>query len=105
MCYHKPIGKSNKTPAFAGKEKETALSSLSIMRLKSNGSCNLTGAKAASASVNSLGSSVDNCLNSLYVGLPGSVGTSVRMGNLNAEGHIFTAEIAFCHVSHLLVTH
>lgn len=27
----------------------------------------------------------------------------MRVGNLNAEGHIFTAEIAFCHVSHLLV--
>jgi hypothetical protein len=24
------------------------------------------------------------------------------MGNLNAEGHIFAAEIAFCHIPHLL---
>lgn len=57
------------------KEKETAWQSLNHLHL--NGSCNLTGAKATGASINSLGSSVYNGLDSFNVGLPCSVGTSV----------------------------
>ena len=38
---------------------------------------NLTGAQAACASINSLGRAVNDSLNSLYIGLPCSVRTSV----------------------------
>ena len=44
-------------------------------------------------------SAVDNCLNALYVGFPSSVGSSMRVGNLNSERDVLTADIAFCHVS------
>ena len=37
--------------------------------------------------------------NALYVGFPSSVGSSVRMGNLDSERDVLTADIAFCHVS------
>ena len=58
---------------------------------------NLTGTQAAGAGVNTLGGSVDNRLDSLYVGLPHPVGTSVRVGSLDAKGDSFFADITFCH--------
>ena len=38
-------------------------------------------------------------LNALNIGLPSSVGTSVRMGNLNSKSDTFSADVAFSHVS------
>lgn len=38
-------------------------------------------------------------LNTLYVGLPGSVRTSVRVRLSDAERNFLTAEITFCHGS------
>jgi hypothetical protein len=48
------------------------------------------------------GRTVDDCLHALDVGLPGTIGTSVGVGNLDAEGHALIAELAFCHPLHLL---
>ena len=62
----------------------------------------LSGTQTTGAGVNMLGSAVYHCLNTLDVGLPGSVGTSVRVGNLDAEYNTLTAEIAFSHTLHLL---
>ena len=42
-------------------------------------------------------STVDNRLHALDIGLPHSVGTSVRMGDLDAEGNALAADIALCH--------
>lgn len=64
---HKLLGKINK------RKRDREKRSLNHAFVKSNGSCNLTGAKATGASIDSLGSSVYNCLNSSDVGLPCSV--------------------------------
>ena len=48
------------------------------------------------------GRTIDDCLHALDIGLPGTIGTSVRVGNLDAEGHALIAELAFCHPLHLL---
>ena len=69
----------------------------------SDSACNFAGTKATSTCINSLGRAVHYSLDPFNVGLPGSVWTSVRMGNLDAERHILTAIFAFCHVSHLLL--
>lgn len=69
----------------------------------SDSTCNFAGTKATSTCINSLGRAVHYSLDPFNVGLPSSVGTSVRMGNLDAERHILTAIFAFCHVSHLLL--
>ena len=65
---------------------------------KSDRSGDLTGTQAACAGVNSAGGAVDDRLDSFHVGLPGSVGSSVGVGNLDTELHVFSAKIAFCHV-------
>ena len=47
-------------------------------------------------------STVDDCLNALYVGLPGTVGTSVGVGNLDAKRDTLATKITLCHSLHLL---
>ena len=47
-------------------------------------------------------STVNNSLNALDVGLPGSVGTSVGVGDLNTEGNALATIITLSHSLHLL---
>jgi len=63
----------------------------------------LAGAQAASASIYVSGSTVHDCLYALYIGLPGSVGTTMRVRNFNAESYAFAADFTFCHGLHLLL--
>ena len=60
-----------------------------------------TGAQAACAGIYSAGSAVHDCFNLLNIGLIGSVAASVRVRNLDAEGHALAADFAFCHLKHL----
>ena len=62
------------------------------------------GTQATGAGVHALGSAVDNRLHPLDVGLPGTVGATVRVRNLNAEGNVLAAEITFCHICTSLKT-
>ena len=55
------------------------------------GALNLSGAKATRANVNSSVCSVNYSLNSTDVRLPGSVGLTVRVGNVMSEGNALTA--------------
>jgi hypothetical protein len=48
------------------------------------------------------GGAVHDRLHALHVGLPGAVGTTMRVGHLNAEGDALVAEFAFGHVAYLL---
>ena len=65
--------------------------------LQSNCAGNLTGAQAACASVHSFRRAVYDCFHSFHIGFPCSVGTSVRVRNLDAESNIFTAEFTLSH--------
>ena len=60
-----------------------------------------TGAQAACAGIYSAGSAVHDCFDLLDIGLIGSVAASVRVRNLDAEGHALAADFAFCHLKHL----
>ena len=64
-----------------------------------DGAGHFIGTQATGAGVDVARCAVDNCLNALYVGFPSSGGSSVRMGNLDSERDVLTADIAFCHVS------
>ena len=48
------------------------------------------------------GFAVDDRLYALNIRLPSSVGTSVRVRNLDSESNTFAADVAFCHCLHLL---
>ena len=71
-------------------------------REKSDGPLNLVGTEASGTSVHMARSTVDNRLDTLHVGLPGTVGASVGVGNLNAEGHALATIITLSHSLHLL---
>ena len=48
------------------------------------------------------GGTVDDRLHTLHIGLPGTIGTPMGVGNLNTEGHALVAKLALCHPLHLL---
>ena len=45
---------------------------------------------------------VDHSLHALDIGLPGAVGTPMRVRDLDAEAHALVAKFALCHPLHLL---
>ena len=61
------------------------------------GTLNLAGTKATGANGNGCIRAVNNCLNLTNVGLPGSVGLAVRVGNVMTEGHALAADTALSH--------
>ena len=58
----------------------------------------LAGAQAAGAHINMSGSAVHNRLDTLDIGLPGTVAAAMRMGNLDTEGNALIAEITLSHI-------
>ena len=69
------------------------------MQGKSDSPLNLVGTEASGTSVHMARSTVDNGLNPLYIGLPGPVGTSVGVGNLNTEGNALATIITLRHTT------
>ena len=63
---------------------------------------NFTGTQAPGTNVHMARRTIDESLDTLDIGLPGTIGTSVRVGNLDAEGHALVAKFAFSHPLHLL---
>ena len=66
-------------------------------REKSDGPLNLVGTEASGTSVHMARSTVDNGLNPLYIGLPGPIGTSVGVGDLNTKGNALATIITLRH--------
>ena len=63
---------------------------------------NLSGTQATRAYIYTLGTTVHNCLYPTDVGLPGSVGLTVGVGNGITKSHALTANFTLCHLEHLL---
>ena len=57
------------------------------MQGESDRPLNLVGTEASGTCVHMARSTVDNGLDPLYIGLPSTVGPSVRVRNLDTEGH------------------
>ena len=57
----------------------------------------LVRTEASGTSVHMARSTIHDGLDPLNIGLPGSVGTSVRVGNLDTEGHALAAKITLSH--------
>ena len=62
----------------------------------------LVRTEASGTSVHMARSTVHNSLDPLYVGLPGSVGTSVGVRDLDTESNALTTVITLRHSLHLL---
>ena len=68
-----------------------------IRSLGLDSTLDLIGTEASVTSVHMAGSTVNDSLDALDVGLPCTVGTSVGVGNLNTEGHALAAKITLSH--------
>ena len=68
---------------------------------KSDSPLNLVRTEASGTSIHMAGSTVNDGLDPLHIGLPGSVGTSVGVGNLDTEGNALTTIITLRHSLHL----
>ena len=79
------------------KRKKTGLSTcLSVWR-ELDSTLDLIGTEASGTSVHMAGSTVNDSLDALDVGLPCTVGTSVGVGNLDTKGHALAAKITLSH--------
>ena len=87
-----------------GHEKKTSLQAclFCTITLRSDGALNLVGTQASCTDIHMARSTVNDCLDTFDVGLPCTVSTSVRVGDLDTECHALAADIAFCHQLHLL---
>ena len=65
--------------------------------LSSDRTLNLVGTQASCTDVYMARSTVDNRLDTFDIRLPGSVGTSVRMGDLDPKSNALAANIALSH--------
>ncbi len=61
-----------------------------------------TGTHTPGTNIHMAGGTIDDRLHTLHIGLPGTIGTPMRVRDLNAEGHALVAELALCHPLHLL---
>ena len=66
-----------------------------------DGAFNLVGTEASCTYVHMAGRAVNDCLNALYVGLPGTVRTSVRVRNLDTKRYTLAANITLSQLLHL----
>ena len=63
---------------------------------------NFTGTQAPGTNIHMARRTIDQSLHALDVGLPGTIGTTVRMRHLNTKSHALVAKLALCHPLHLL---
>ena len=83
-------------------KKQRCVSNAVIGRQESDSPLNLVRTEASGTSVHMARSTVHNGLDPLHIGLPGSVGTSVGVGNLNTKGNALATIITLRHTLHLL---
>ena len=69
---------------------------------RSDCTLDLVGTEASGTNMHMTRSTVNNSLNALDVGLHRTIGTSMGVGNIVAERHTLAADIALCHLLHLL---
>ena len=70
--------------------------------MRSNSPFDLIGTEASGTSIHVARSTVDNGLDPLHIGLPSTVGPSVRVRNLDTESNALATIITLCHTLHLL---
>jgi len=68
----------------------------------SDRSGNFAGTQTPGTNIYMAGRTVHNSLDTLYVGLPGTIGTSMGVRHLNTEGDTLIAKFALSHPLHLL---
>ena len=87
-------------PSFPHKQKRQVFRPVLIIAL-SDSALNLVGTEASGTCVHMARSPVNDSLDSLHIGLPSTVGTSVGVRNLDTKGYALTTKITLSHSLHL----
>lgn len=93
---------ATKTESILGAKKKIPDKSPGFCLSKLDRSGDLTGTHTPGTNIHMAGGTVDDRLHTLHIGLPGTIGTPVRVRDLNAEGNALIAELALSHPLHLL---
>ena len=100
LCPSSFYAQNTNSPAHGVREKFAFVESdRSRPAQKSDCALDLVGTEASCTDVYMAGGTVNDCFYTFNVGLPSSVGASVRMGNLNAERYALAANIALCQIA------
>ena len=89
-------------PKILSEEKEIPDKCPGLLFVQSDRSGDLTGTHTPGTNIHMAGGTVDDRLHTLHIGLPGTIGTPMRMGNPNTKGNALIAKLALCHPLHLL---
>ena len=81
---------------------ETPGNFLQIQGYDSDSAGDLAAAEAPSAGIHVDRLAVYDRLDTLNIGLPGPIGTPMRMADLDAVRNALVTEFTFCHLPHLL---
>ena len=88
--------------AFDKSKKEIPDLKSGILFVQSDRSGDLTGTHTPGTNIHMAGGTIDDCLHTLHVGLPGTIGTTMRVRNANTKGNALIAKLALSHPLHLL---
>ena len=69
---------------------------------QSDCSGDLAGTHTPGTNIHMAGGTIDDCLHALHIGLPGTIGTTMRVRDLDTEGYALVAKFALSHPLHLL---
>ena len=83
-----------------GKRNPGQMSGIVFVQLDRSG--DLTGTHTPGTNIHMAGGTIDDCLHTLHVGLPGTIGTTMRVRNANTKGNALIAKLALSHPLHLL---
>ena len=85
---------------FREKEIPDIMSGIVFVQLDRSG--DLTGTHTPGTNIHMAGGTIDDCLHTLHVGLPGTIGTTMRVRNADTKGNALIAKLALSHPLHLL---
>lgn len=91
-----------KAELFAAMKKALCQSkelSCTVVEYQLDCTSNLAGTEAPRANIDMARSASNDSLNATNVRLPSTIGSSVRMGNLDTEGYALAANFTLCHLS------
>ncbi len=75
------------------------------VQTRSDRAGNLAGTQASGTNIHMARRTVDHSLHALDIGLPGTIGTPMRVGHLDTKGHALVAKFALSHPLHLLAVY
>ena len=96
------LGMTGAVIAYKTQKRHCRSNAVMVAECISDSPLNLVGTEASGTGVHMARSTAHNRLNTLDIGFPSTVGTSVGVGNLDTKGNALATIITLSHSLHLL---